>query len=635
MALISLQDINLAFGGPRLFDGISLQVEQGERIALLGRNGTGKTTLMKVMAGQLGVDEGQVIFQKGIQVTHLPQEVPTDIKGTVFDIVLSGLGHVAKNLSEYHHVSHRLQTEHTQELMDELDRLQSALDHTDGWEISNQVDFIISKMKLDPDAEFELLSGGQKRRVLLARALVIKPDVLLLDEPTNHLDIDSINWLEGFLKTYPGTIFFVTHDRNFMQNLTTKIIELDRGKLFTWACDYKTFLERKKMALEVESTQREEFGKKLAQEEIWIRQGVKARRCRDEGRIKRLQVMREERRAQRQLIGQVRFRVQETDKSGHLVLKATRLNHSFGDKVLIKDFSTQIMRGDKIGVIGPNGCGKTTLLRILLGKLPSQSGTVRLGTNLEIVYYDQLREELDDEKTVAENVCGHGDTVIINGRPRHIIGYLQDFLFTPDRARTPVKVLSGGERNRLLLARLFTQPSNLLVMDEPTNDLDIETLELLEELLVDYTGTLLLVSHDRAFLNNVVTSTIVMEGNGVINEYIGGYDDWLSQREAGAKQAKKNEEEETPAPKKNEPSLCEKPKIIKKLSFKEEQELKSLPAKIEELEAKREQFYELMADPAFFKKEPAEIAKIKAELEQVEDDLLAAFQRWELLEENN
>ncbi|MBF0484395.1 MAG: ATP-binding cassette domain-containing protein [Candidatus Omnitrophica bacterium] len=629
MALISIQEINLAFGGPRLFDGLSFQLETNERVALLGRNGTGKTTLMKVMAGQIGVDDGKVIFQKGINITHLPQEVPLDIKGSVFDIVLSGLGAVAKSLSDYHHVSHRLQTEHTPELMRELDKLQSIIDHNDGWEINNQVEYVISKMKLDPDADFETLSGGQKRRVLLARALVIKPDVLLLDEPTNHLDIDSINWLEGFLKTYPGTIFFVTHDRQFMQNLTTRIIELDRGKLLNWQCDYRTFLERKQAALDVEAAQREDFGKKLAQEEIWIRQGVKARRCRNEGRVKKLERMREEKKAQRDVIGQVKFRVQETDKSGHLVLKATKLNHSYDDKCLIKDFSTQIMRGDKIGVIGPNGCGKTTLLKILLGKLEPQSGTMRFGTNLEIVYYDQLREQIDEEKTVAQNVCESGDNVIIDGRPRHIIGYLQDFLFAPDRARTPVKVLSGGERNRLLLARLFTKPSNLLVMDEPTNDLDMETLELLEELLVDYSGTLLLVSHDRAFLNNVVTSTMVMEGNGLINEYVGGYDDWLKQSQAPEKNEPKLEIKAEPKVK-----AGEKPVILKKLSYKEEKELETLPAKIEELEAKREAFYEKMAEPEFFKQNAVKISEAKLQLENIEDELLAAFQRWEFLEES-
>jgi len=385
-------------------------------------------------------------------------------------------------------------------------------------------------MKLDPEGDFQRLSGGQKRRALLARALVLKPEVLLLDEPTNHLDIDSMLWLEGFLLNYPGTVFFVTHDRMFMTRLATRILELDRGKIFSWSCDYKIFLERKQAALDIEEARWEHFDKKLAEEEIWIRKGVKARRCRNEGRVKALGRLREEKKAQRKVIGQVRMRTQKVDPSGHRVIKVFQLGFSYPDKCLIRDFTTRITRGDKIGLIGPNGSGKTTLLRLLLGELTPQKGTVSLGTNLQIAYYDQLREQLEEDKTVAQNINGESETIIINGKPRHIIGYLQDFLFTPERSRTPVKVLSGGERNRLFLARLFTKPSNVLVMDEPTNDLDIETLELLEELLLEYPGTLLLVSHDRVFLNNVVTSTMVLEGDGVINEYPGGYDDWLSQR---------------------------------------------------------------------------------------------------------
>ena len=628
MAYISLQEISLAFGGPLLFDQLSLQLEAGERVALLGRNGTGKTTLMKVMAGELGIDDGIVSFQKGIQIAHLPQEVPLGITGNVFDIVLSGLGSRAKLLSDYHHVSHRLHTEHTPELIRKLDDLQTELDRTNGWEINNQVEHVISKMKLDPESDFQTLSGGQKRRVLLARTLVLKPDVLLLDEPTNHLDIDSIDWLESFLKNYPGTVFFVTHDRQFMANIATRIMEIDRGKLMSWACDYKTFLERKQMALDNEEVQRYEFNKKLAQEEVWIRQGVKARRCRNEGRVKALERMRIEKQAERQAIGQVKFRAQETDPSGHLVIKASRLGQSYGDMCLIRDFSTNIMRGDKIGVIGPNGSGKTTLLRILLGKMEPTKGTSRHGTNLEVAYYDQLREQLDEEKTVAENICGSADTVTINGKPRHIIGYLQDFLFPPDRARTPVKVLSGGERNRLLLARLFTKPSNVLVMDEPTNDLDIETLELLEELLLDYSGTLLLVSHDRAFLNNVVTSTIVLEGEGEVNEYAGGYDDWLAQRKENAAKAKSGEK----ASRTKETSRQQKPRVPRKLSYKEERDLEILPGKIEKLELEQAELYELLADIAFYKRDPQEVAKTEAKSEALEKEILAAYERWELLE---
>jgi ATP-binding cassette subfamily F protein uup len=627
MALISLQEITLAFGGPLLFEKLSLQLEAGERVALLGRNGVGKTTLMKVMASQVQIDAGEIIYQKGIQVTHLPQEVPQHIKGTVFDIVFSGLGERAKLLSDYHHVTHRLHTEHTPQLMEELGRLQSEIDHTDGWDLDAQVEDVLSHMKLDGESDFEELSGGQKRRVLLAKALVSKPEILLLDEPTNHLDIDTINWLEGFLKDYPGTLFFVTHDRMFMTHLATRIIELDRGKIYNWSCDYPTFLERKQMVLETEAAHRVEFDKKLAEEEVWIRKGVKARRTRNEGRVKVLERMREEKKNQRQLIGKARIQAQEADSSGHLVIKASHLGFSYTDQCLIRDFSTQIMRGDKIGVIGANGSGKTTLLRILLGQLQPQKGKVRLGTNLEVLYYDQLREQLDEDKTVIENVTKGSDTVTINGKPRHIIGYLQDFLFTPDRARTPVKVLSGGERNRLFLARLFTKPSNFLVMDEPTNDLDIETQELLEELLMEYSGTVILVSHDRSFLNNVVTSTIVMEGNGEIYEYAGGYDDWLSQRGSGAKsQVSKSAIETKVAPKTN---------VKRQLSYKEKKELESMPVKIQKLEEEQQKLYELMADVSFYQRDSQEVAQTKARAEAIVDELLKVYERWEELESSS
>jgi len=500
MALISLQEINLAFSGPLIFDCLSLQLEPGERIALLGRNGAGKTTLMKVMNAQQQVDAGNVIVQKGIQVAYLSQEVPVDITGTVFDVVLSGLGARGQLLSQHHHLTHRLQTEAIPQLLKQLDVLQDKLNHTDSWDVNNQVQEVITKMKLDANSDFSLLSGGQKRRALLARALVLRPEVLLLDEPTNHLDIDSMLWLEEFLLNYPGNVFFVTHDRMFMTQVATRILELDRGKIYSWPCDYKTFLQRKQAALDIEEARWDHFDKKLAEEEIWIRKGVKARRCRNEGRVKALERLREEKKMQRKAIGQIRVRAQKVDPSGHRVAKISQLGFGYGERCLVRDFSTQIMRGDKIGVIGPNGSGKTTLLRLLLGELNPQKGKVTLGTNLQIAYYDQLREQLDEEATVAENINGESDTIMINGKPRHIIGYLQDFLFTPDRARTPVKVLSGGERNRLILARLFSKPSNVLVMDEPTNDLDIETLELLEELVLEYPGTLLLVSQTGLFL---------------------------------------------------------------------------------------------------------------------------------------
>ncbi len=627
MALISVQDISLAFGGPLLFDQMNLQIERNERIALLGRNGTGKTTLMKILSRQISPDTGNIIYQKGINIAYLPQEIPTDLTGNVFDIVLSGLGEQAEIVKNYHHISHSLETEQTPKLLNTLDRLQAEMDRTNGWEIDNQVEQIITKIKIDPEEEFEQLSGGQKRRVLLAKALVINPEILLLDEPTNHLDVESIDWLEEFLRNYTETIFFVTHDRMFMSNLSTKIIELDRGKLFNWDCDYGTFLERKEKVLENEVTQRAVFAKKLSQEEIWIRKGIKARRTRNEGRVRALERMREEKKTQRQVMGKVRMTVQDTNRSGQRVLNAKQIGFSFNKKFLFQNFSTQITRGDKIGVIGPNGCGKTTLLNVLLGRITPQTGSVRMGTNLQIAYYDQFREHLDYEKTVIENITpGGGDTIMINGKPRHIIGYLQDFLFSPERARTPLRVLSGGERNRLFLARLFAQPSNVLVMDEPTNDLDIETLELLEELLIEYSGTLLLVSHDRTFLNNVVTSTMVLEERGEINEYPGGYDDWLQQRQPILEKSK------IEAEKINKKSKQEKTASIKKLSFQDQKELNSLPVKIEKLEAEQKNIHIQMSTPDFYQTHPDQMMKFNRKLGKIESDLLELYQRWEELD---
>lgn len=620
MALISLQDITLAFGGPPVFDHLSLHVEQGERVALLGRNGTGKTTLMKVMSGQLKVDEGKVIYQKGIRVTHLAQEVPPEVKGNIFDIVLSGLGGRAKLLTDYHHVNHQLETNYSEELMKQLGDLHEQMDHTNAWETHRQVENIIEHMHLDPESDFEHLSGGQKKRVLLAKALVQTPEVLLLDEPTNHLDIDSIEWLETYLKDYPGTLFFVTHDRMFMTHLATKIAELDRGRLWSWSCDYETFLERKQAALEIEAAERAEFDKKLAKEEVWIRQGIKARRTRNQGRVVALQKLRAEKSAQRQVMGKVRMKLQEAERSGQMVAKVENLTHGYKGRVLIKNFSTEIMRGDKIGIIGPNGCGKSTLLKILLGQLEPQEGTIKLGTAMQIAYYDQQRQQLDENKTVAENVAGAGDTVTVNDRPRNIMGYLQEFLFSPDRARTPIKVLSGGERNRLFLAKLFTKPFNVLVMDEPTNDLDVETLELLEELLVDYGGTLFLVSHDRAFLNDVVTSTIVFEGDGIVREYAGGYDDWLIQRI------------KTPEKPGAEVAITPKTETKRKLSSQEQKELKDLPARIEKLEMEQQNVYQQMSDPQFYQKPKEETDRLTSRSQQIAEELKKVYQRWEELE---
>jgi len=621
MSLISLQEISLALGGPLLFDCISMQLEPQERVALLGRNGAGKTTLMKVIAGQVEVNSGKINYQKGVNVTHLPQEVPHGITGTVFDIVFSGLGERANLLKDYHQLIHGLHSKQTPKFMQELDRLQEKLNNNDGWNLDAEVQDILSHMKLNGDDDFKNLSGGQKRRVLLAKALVIKPDILLLDEPTNHLDIETIHWLEDFLKTYPGTLFFVTHDRMFMTHLATRIIELDRGKIFSWSCDYKIFLKRKQKALEIESTQRADFEKKLAAEEIWMRKGIKARRTRNEGRVRALERMRQEKKSQRQQMGQARIQSQGANSSGRQVIKAEHVSFSYEDNCIITDFSTQIMRGDKIGLIGANGSGKTTLLRIFLGQLKPQKGKIRLGTNLKILYYDQLREQLDEEKTVIENIASGADTVMINGKPRHVIGYLQDFLFTPDRARTPVKVLSGGERNRLLLARLFSKPSNFLVMDEPTNDLDIETQELLEEILMDYAGTLILISHDRVLLNNVVTSTIVFEGNGKLSEYVGGYDDWLSQ-------CKKNEPQIIEPVNKDKPENSKKSTEKRNLSFNEQRELKNLITKISKLEKEQETLYTSLADVTIYQTAPQKAIQVQDRIETIVDELLKAYDRW-------
>jgi ATP-binding cassette subfamily F protein uup len=600
MSLIGLQDVSISFGDSPLLDGINLQIQPGERVCLLGRNGSGKTTLMKIINKDMEPDSGTVARQQGLTTALLPQEVPRGIKGTVFDVVLSGLGKKGELPA-------------------------------DGWEVHRQAETIITRMRLNPEAEFQQLSAGLKRRVLLAKALVSKPGILLLDEPTNHLDIDAITWLEEFLMRYESTLLFVTHDRMLVKRLATRIIELDRGKLSSWNCSYDIYLERKEAALEAERKQWKVFDKKLEKEEDWIRQGVKARLKRDQGRVAALLKMREERRIRREQQSTARMYLQEARRSGKLVIDAEKVSFSYNDKPVIRDLTTLIMRRDRVGIIGPNGCGKTTLLRLLLGELTPRQGDLRQGTNLEIVYFDQLRGQLDEEKTVIDNVADGTDRVILNGKTRHVIGYLQDFLFTPERSRSFVKVLSGGERNRLLLAKLFARPSNLLVMDEPTNDLDIETLELLEELLMNYPGTLLLVSHDRTFLNNVVTSTLVFEGEEKVTEYIGGYDDWLMQRprenadiSVSGKKEKKKEDKKLPSASLVRP---------RKLTNKEKEELKTLPRRIEELEAEQQELYQRMAQPDFYKQEGEKIVQANQRLEKLKQELAAAYQRWEELEE--
>ncbi len=628
MSLVTLRNILVSYGGPPLLDHIDLQIDAGERLCLVGRNGAGKSTLMKLLSGDISADDGEFVTRQGLKISRLKQEVPHDTSGSVFDVIASGLGELGQLLSRYHQASARLMTDYSDAAMAELSRAQQALEAKDGWSLEQKVETVVSKLALPADAEFSQLSGGLKRRVLLAQALVTEPDVLLLDEPTNHLDVEAIEWLEQFLLDFPQTILFITHDRMLLQKLATRIIELDRGRLTSWPGNYQTYLERKQALLDAEAKENALFDKKLAQEEAWIRQGIKARRTRNEGRVRALKAMREEFKQRRVQQGKARMQLQGSERSGKMVAEVEGITHNFGDKPIVRDFSTTIMRGDKIGVLGPNGAGKTTLLRILLGQLEPQQGTVKLGTKLEVAYFDQHRAILDDNKTVFDNVGDGSDNVFINGQARHVMSYLQDFLFAPDRVRQPVSALSGGERNRLLLAKLFARPSNVLVLDEPTNDLDVETLELLEELLLDYAGTVLVVSHDRAFVNNVVTHSIVFEGDGVVNEYVGGYDDSQRQRETRtpAKSAPVTE-------KKAAAPVADKPKPAKKLSYKDQRELDALPAKIEELENKVAELQQQMADPAVYQQAGDQVSKLQAEVDAVEAELTEAYARWEQLEE--
>ncbi len=627
MALVSLQSVNVGFGGPLLLEGVDLSIDRGERVCLVGRNGTGKSTILRLLTGEVKPDGGRIVYQQGVRITLLTQEVPHDITGSVFDVVSSAFGEQGKLLAAYHHVSARLAHEHSEKLMAELEDIQHKFESAGGWQMQQKVEEILTRLQLPEDAEFSALSGGLKRRVLLAKALAGAPDLLLLDEPTNHLDIDAISWLEEFLLTFGGTLLFVTHDRALLQKLATRIIDLDRGRLTSWPGSYQAYLDLKQAALDAESVENAKFDKKLAAEEVWIRQGVKARRTRNEGRVRALKELRRIRSERREKIGTAVIQMQEAERTGKLVIEATKITYAYDNKPVISDFSTTIIRGDKIGIIGPNGSGKTTLLKLLLGSLKPQQGSLRLGTNLEVAYLDQHRAQLDDEKTVQDNVAYGSDHVTVNGNRRHVIGYLQDFLFAPARARSPVKVLSGGERNRLLLAKLFTKPSNVLVLDEPTNDLDIETLDLLEELLMDYPGTVLLVSHDRAFINNVVTSTLVLEGKGRVSEYVGGYDDWLrqSRQKSEALSAPFRTEEKKTVP----ASPKEKPR---KLTFKEQKELETLPQKIEELDAEQQRIIATMADPAFYRESGSKVAETRARLGVVEKELAAVYKRWEELE---
>ena len=601
MSLISLKDVTFAFDAQPLFDGISLEIAAGEKIGLLGRNGAGKSTLMKLLAGEVPPDDGLLKLGNGVKIQRLLQEVPAGMHGTVAEVVLRAFsGNVGANEVDEH-----------------------------DWQRQHQVEKILSRMNLPGEAEFSTLSSGLKRRVLLAQAIVQQPDVLLLDEPTNHLDIESIAWLEKFLQGYEGTLIFITHDRFFLQALATRILELDRGKLFDWVCDYSTFLTRKQQFLESEEKQNDLFDKKLAEEERWIRQGVKARRTRNEGRVRALKQMRQERSERRKKQGNVRLLAQESERSGLLVLEANNISFAYGDRPIIKDFSMLVTRGDKTGLIGPNGAGKSTLLKILLGQLQPNSGSIRHGTKLNQLYFDQLREQINEEQTVVENVGEGQTTLLINGKQKHIYGYLQDFLFTPERARRPARYLSGGERNRMLLARLFKRESNLLILDEPTNDLDAETLELLEELLVEYTGTVFLVSHDRAFLNNVATSVLAFGENGEIHEYEGGYDDYVRVQEQRTQQATAASKAASGG--KSSAAAAEKSRK-KTLTYGEQKELEKLPAQIEKLEQQQTDLHTRMSEPDFYTADAAMQSRALDDLKRIEEQLETALLRWEELE---
>jgi ABC transport system ATP-binding/permease protein len=585
MALLSLQNISIAFGGPKLLDHATLQIEPGERICLLGRNGEGKSTLLKIVSGELEFDGGEIVRARDVRIARLQQTVPQDIQGTVFDVVSSDWNH-----------------EH-------------ALDHP--------VEKAISLLGLDPEQEFSALSGGMRRRALLAKALVNEPDLLILDEPTNHLDIESIQWLENFLLRWRGTVLFVTHDRVFLKKLATRIVELDRGQLTSWACDYETYLARRAALLDAEEGQWAEFDRKLAQEEVWIRKGIKARRTRNEGRVRELEKMRKERGQRRERVGTVKLQLNEAERSGRKVITAKEVYSGYAGTDIITNFSVEILRGDRIGIIGPNGCGKSTLLNTLLGQIAPRRGEVIHGTKLEIAYFDQHRITLDETKSVKWNLCGDNEYVNTCSGRQHVVGYLQNFLFAPADARQPVGSLSGGERNRLMLAKLFARSSNVLVLDEPTNDLDVETLDLLEELLVEYQGTVLLVSHDRAFINNVVTETLVFEENGQINEYVGGYDDWLTQRAAARDQKTEAIVQKTQEPKKA-------PK--RKLSNKEREDLKNLPKKIEQLEAELAGLNQKLNEPDFYRRPADEIKTVTERAAAVSAEMDTAFARWGELE---
>jgi len=633
MPLLRLDNLSLAFGHHALLDGVDLEVRRGERVCLVGRNGEGKSSLLRIIGGEIHADDGVCWIRPGVRVASLAQEVTLDSDAPVFAVVAAGLPELGRMISDYHQAVAVLQQSTDAASLQRFADLQHALEAAGGWDFEQRVERVLSRLQLDGDAGFHTLSGGWRRRVMLARALVSEPEVLLLDEPTNHLDIEAITWLEEFMLDHHGAVLFISHDRAFVRRLATRIIELDRGQLTSWPGDYDDYLRRKAEQLEVEARHAALFDKKLSQEETWIRQGIKARRTRNEGRVRALQEMRDQRRLRRERSGKADLKLEAGAQSGRRVFEAEHVRVQFGEQVVIRDFSTTILRGDRVGIIGPNGAGKSTLIRVLLGEQQPDSGRVRRGTRQQVAYFDQQREQLDPDATLMASVGEGSPRIMVNGRDRHVAGYLRDFLFPPERLNSPVSTLSGGERNRLLLARLFARPANLLVMDEPTNDLDVETLELLEELLLDYPGTLLLVSHDRAFLDNVVTSTLVFEGDGAIGEYVGGYNDWLWQRQSEdsrmireVSQLRREACDETPAAK---PGPGGKPR---KLSYKDQRELEALPQRIEALEAEQAQLQRESSDPDFYKHPGEDITAALVRLEEVAAELEVCYARWETLE---
>ncbi|WP_308564301.1 ABC transporter ATP-binding protein [uncultured Klebsiella sp.] len=628
MSLISMHGAWLSFSDAPLLDNAELHIEDNERVCLVGRNGAGKSTLMKILNREQGLDDGRIIYEQDLVVARLQQDPPRDVTGTVYDFVAEGIAEQAALLKDYHDVSQLVMTDPSDKNLNELARLQEQLDNLGLWQLDSRINEVLEQLSLDPNAELSSLSGGWLRKAALGRALVSGPRVLLLDEPTNHLDIETIDWLEGFLKMFKGTIIFISHDRSFIRNMATRIVDLDRGNLVTYPGNYDQYLLDKEEALRVEELQNAEFDRKLAQEEVWIRQGIKARRTRNEGRVRALKAMRRERNERREVMGSAKMQVEEAARSGKIVFELENVNYQVDGKVLVKDFTAQIQRGDKIALIGPNGCGKTTLLKLMLGQLKADSGRIHVGTKLEVAYFDQHRAELDPDKTVMDNLAEGKQEVMVNGKPRHVLGYLQDFMFHPKRAMTPVRALSGGERNRLLLARLFLKPSNLLILDEPTNDLDVETLELLEELVDGYQGTVMLVSHDRQFVDNTVTECWIFEGAGQIGQYIGGYHDargqqaqYLAQKQPVAKKAVEAQ-----------PKAESVKRTANKLSYNLQRELEQLPQKLEALEASLQNLQEQVADPSFFGQPHDHTQQVLTQLSDAEQALEAAFERWEYLE---